>query len=222
MTEQREKYDAVNWDGLLGLLAAPFPAEAHEKKKQGGAQITFISWHHYVARLNEIAPDWSMETDIEEVGGKLLVKCSLTINGITRCNYGDEDVGKDAFGTTITNAYAQAFKRAAAMFGVGLYLYDEDARKAALRPQPKRKGDGNGNKPAEDKGRTQAIVRTAKFYDALDWVCERTSHYMQNGEPNKFHALSAAYKEGFEEITEENLKAVVKRLLDRVAEKETA
>ena len=42
---------------------------------------------------------------------------------------------------------------------------------------------------------------------------------MTEGKPNHWHLLAAAAKEGFEEITDDNLKAVIKRLIDRAAEK---
>lgn len=50
--------------------------------------------------------------------------CSLTIHGVTRSSTGEYDAQDAKTGIGGTVAEAQAFKRAAAMFGLGRYLYD--------------------------------------------------------------------------------------------------
>ena len=151
MSETQEQYETTNdrlTAEILQALAAPFPAAAHEIKRMGGADITFVGWHHYVTRLNDVAPEWSMgDPIIHTIGDKLLMGLPLTILGVTRINFGDEDSDKDSYGTAGTNAYAQAFKRSCAMFGLGLYLYDgggipqptksqQRRQTAQQRPQP--------------------------------------------------------------------------------------
>lgn len=126
MTEKKMMYD--EWcEGLVAALNEPFPDEYHSTKRRGGTLLTFVPWYRYVERLNElVGSGWSIERpDIRDYGGRLVVGVRLTILGVTRQNFGDEIEEKDTFGTPITNAYAQAFKRSCAMFGLGLYLYDD-------------------------------------------------------------------------------------------------
>lgn len=124
-------------DGLERDLAEPFAPEDHRQKKQGGSTIPFVNWSVYVSRLNElVGGGWEMgEPIIREVSGKLIVGVPITILGVTRVNFGDEAEDKDSFGSAITNSYAQALKRTCALFGLGLYMYDEAERTEAMKPR---------------------------------------------------------------------------------------
>ena len=136
---------------LESALAEPFPKEWIKEKRQGGRPISFVSWHLYVHRLNDLTgPGWSMgEPILKEVGGKLVMGLPLTIFGVTRVNFGseeeehgnaDEDGKVRDYGSAETNAFAQALKRTCALFGLGLSLYDKDGilpRQTAPRLTPK-------------------------------------------------------------------------------------
>lgn len=126
-------------------LARPFDKSWVKEKRQGGRAISFVHWHLYVHRLNElVGPGWSMGDPIlRDVGGKLVMGLPVTILGVTRINFGSEeaehgeadDDGKVRdFGSAETNSFAQALKRTLALFGLGLYLYDKDG--LLNRPQP--------------------------------------------------------------------------------------
>lgn len=119
-------------------LAEPFPQEIVQQKSKGGTSISFVAWHHYVWRLNNlVGGGWSMsEPLVKEVAGKLVMGVSVTILGVTRVNFGDEDEDKDNYGTACTNAWAQAFKRTCALFGIGLYMYDKTGT-VQQKPTPK-------------------------------------------------------------------------------------
>lgn len=123
---------------LADALAEPFAPEAHQTKRQGGSEITFVSVHHYKTRLNAtVGPHgWECRVRLEDHTGKLVCVCSLTILGVTKENVGDEDEEKDSYGTASTNSYSQAFKRTASDFGLGAYLYDKAGREAATRSKP--------------------------------------------------------------------------------------
>lgn len=112
---------------LEAALAEPFPPEFVQQKTKGRTAIDFVAWHHYARRLSElVGGGWSVgELTMRDVGGKLLLALPLTILGTTRTNVGTEDEGKDDYGDAATNAWAQAFKRSAALFGVGLGMYDK-------------------------------------------------------------------------------------------------
>lgn len=132
-------------DELADALAEPFAPGAHSEKRQGGSSITFVDVHEYKERLNAtVGPHgWTSAVRMEAYGGKLIVVVALSILGVTKENVGDEveeaptnERGNSKLiGTPITNAYAQAFKRTCADFGLGAYLYDKEGREAAVRGQ---------------------------------------------------------------------------------------
>lgn len=218
MSEIKETYETTV--GLTAkvveALSEPFPAEALEVKTLKGQDIRYVSWPWYVRRLNEVTPNWSMsEPVLKEVGGKLVVGISLTINGVTRWNYGDEELERDSYGTPVVNGFAQAFKRTAAMFGVGLYLYDSDAakraQKSAPRPpaaKPMAKADTK-SKPTE--------INTDRWPDAVAWLTENCPHYKHEN-----HILNALAQGGYVTITDANLKEALAFLRGRVDKEQGA
>lgn len=117
-------------DSLVTALMERFPDRWHESKSLKGNHITFVSWHHYADQLDRIigAEDWLIEPpQVTVTPNRVIVAVGLTIRGVgTKWNVGDEVLDKDSFGTASTNAFAQAFKRAAAMWGLGRYMYEKD------------------------------------------------------------------------------------------------
>lgn len=140
---------------LADALAEPFAPAAHKTKTLKGSSITFVSVHEYMTRLNStVGPQgWRSAVRLEDHGGKLVAVVSLTILGVTKENVGDEDEDKDSFGTAATNAFAQAFKRACAGFGLGAYLYDERKREAAKRGAGSQNGNGGRTQPRASGGK---------------------------------------------------------------------
>lgn len=122
-------------EGLEHDLAEPFPSSLIQQKRKGGSNISFVAWHAYAARLNDlVGSGWSVgELTMREVGGKLVTMLPLTIFGTTRVNVGSEDEDKDDFGDASTNSWAQAFKRSCALFGLGLSMYDKFGSVAKAR-----------------------------------------------------------------------------------------
>lgn len=118
-------------------LEAPFPAEVVQTKTLKGNKISFVPWHYTVQRLNYLLGDgWSMEPPIPmQAGGKLVIAVGLTILGVTRWNVGDEDAEHEGFGSASVNAFAQSYKRAAALFGIGLDMYDKTGKAGAVRQE---------------------------------------------------------------------------------------
>ncbi|MBX3277280.1 MAG: hypothetical protein KF868_04655 [Acidobacteria bacterium] len=109
-------------------------ADRHIKTKTiKGQRINFITWYHAVKYLDLYAPGWSGEVrSVTEVGGRVIVVYRLSIpalEGVIRreatgqeSDWDEEEETK--YGDPSSNAEAMAFKRAAAKFGLGLYLYD--------------------------------------------------------------------------------------------------
>ncbi len=90
---------------------------ATNKAKTRAQALAYVDVRHYMERLDAVAPDWRSE--VQPLGnGQVLVR--LTVAGVTRTDVGEADP-QDA--NTLTSAFAQAFKRACAQFGLGRYLY---------------------------------------------------------------------------------------------------
>lgn len=115
---------------IIKDLSKPVAARHLRTKRQGGKEITFISWYDRVKYLDYLAPGWSNEiVRMENIGGKLIITVRLSIptaDGIiSREATGQESEDTDSWGDSSSNAEAMAFSRASAKFGLGLYLYDK-------------------------------------------------------------------------------------------------
>ncbi len=111
---------------LIKALTEPFHPMFVEWKpqvttKDGSKALAaaYVDARHYQHRLDSLAPGWETEYEFIKPDGSL-VKCRLTLHGVTREEVGESDPGED---NTATSAVAQSFKRACAAFGLGRYLY---------------------------------------------------------------------------------------------------
>jgi hypothetical protein len=117
-------------DDIIADLSKPI-AERHLKSRvQGGQRILYIEWHIAVRYLDYYAPGWQATiTNLAEVGGRCVVTARISVpcleGIISREATGSEDVQKAGYGDPSSNAEAMALKRAAAKFGLGLYLYQK-------------------------------------------------------------------------------------------------
>lgn len=114
---------------LLNDLRIPFPPEAITWKPghatKDGAKCLAMAYGDlrvYQERLDRLCGlDWSVA--YEPWGGDRII-CRLTIGGVTRSSTGEMSDQDEKNGMGGTVAEAQAFKRAAAAFGLGRYLYE--------------------------------------------------------------------------------------------------
>jgi hypothetical protein len=114
---------------IIADLSKPLPDRFLKHKKMGGSDITFITWYTAVRFLDLYAPGWSTtEPKVTEVGGTLIVAIGISIpceeGLVTRYATGQEEADVKGYGDSSSNAEAMALKRAAAKFGLGLYLYE--------------------------------------------------------------------------------------------------
>src|ERR1700758_5006497 len=134
----------TNLDALFTQLAEPFdPSEikwrvTHTTKDGSrGAVIAYADPRAYTDRLNQLftPTGWTRSYEVSTVSsvtrikkdkliqtGKVLVTCTLTINGLG-CHAGSGEEWADEE-NAMTASEAQAFKRAASCFGLGRYLYN--------------------------------------------------------------------------------------------------
>ena len=117
---------------IIANLSRPLAARWLKTKpasKKGG-EITFIEWHTAVRFLDHHAPGWSYAVkSIGQVGNLVTVIASISIpcleGAVTREATGCEDADTTGYGDAVSNAEAMALKRAAAKFGLCLYLYSK-------------------------------------------------------------------------------------------------
>jgi hypothetical protein len=115
---------------IIGELSKEIPARLLSKKKVSNQDIYFLSWYNAVKFLDLYAPGWSYEVrNVVGIGGKLVVIARISIpcaEGIVyREATGQEDEEVSSWGDSSSNAESMALRRAAAKFGLGLYLYDK-------------------------------------------------------------------------------------------------
>jgi len=115
---------------IIADLSKPV-AERHLKtRKQGGSTLHYIEWRTAVRYLDHFAPGWSYAVkSVAQVGNLITVVASISIpcseGVVTREATGCEDADAKGYGDAVSNAEAMALKRAAAKFGLGLYLYQK-------------------------------------------------------------------------------------------------
>lgn len=115
---------------IIADLSKPLPERFLKAKQIKGNNLVYIPWYHVVKYLDWYAPGWRYEIrDITPIGGQTVLTVRLTIPAaegeIWREATGIEDDEVKGFGDTSSNAESMALRRAAAKFGLGLYLYDK-------------------------------------------------------------------------------------------------
>jgi hypothetical protein len=129
-------------DRIISALSRPLPRSVLSQRKQGGAAIDYIPWHTAVKILNKYAPGWSWEIrQMHTTSDRLFIIGRLTIptadgpqwreatgteelkETVTNKKTGEVELREIAYGDPSSNAESMALRRAAAKFGLGLYLY---------------------------------------------------------------------------------------------------
>jgi Rad52/22 family double-strand break repair protein len=119
-------------------LSRKLPEKMVAKRKQGGKLIPYIPWQTAARILDKYAPGWHWQIQsISFSADRIFLIGRLTIptaNGETYREatgtellkrMDEEELKELAYGDPSSNAESMAFRRAAAKFGLGLYLYDE-------------------------------------------------------------------------------------------------
>lgn len=129
--EDKVKIELRSIREIVKDLSKPLAQKHLRKRRQGGKEITYLSWHDAVKYLDHFAPGWCYEIrSIESVAGKLILIVRLSIlcaEGVVyREATGQEDESLDSYGDSSSNAESMALRRASAKFGLGLSLYDQN------------------------------------------------------------------------------------------------
>lgn len=120
---------------IIADLSKPIAARHLKQKARGGAKLDFIPWYHAVKYLDLYAPGWCYEvrSTVWNTEGRLVLAVRLSVpcaEGVVyREATGTEEEpeeGERMYGDPSSNAESMALRRAAAKFGLGLYLYNKD------------------------------------------------------------------------------------------------
>lgn len=116
---------------IITALSRPLPDSLIEKRKQGGATLSYITWHTAAKILDKYAPGYTWEVrTLYTDASRLYLVGRLTVHAADGLYFreatGTEEIKTASFGDPSSNAESMAFRRAAAKFGLGLYLYDKD------------------------------------------------------------------------------------------------
>lgn len=127
---------------IIAALSRPLPNSMIETRKQGNANLKYIPWHTANTILDKYAPGWEwsilkleLSSDRIFLVGRLSIPCLEGV--VSRDATGTEELKEEyfdkeekvkkirelAYGDPSSNSESQAFRRAAAKFGLGLYLY---------------------------------------------------------------------------------------------------
>jgi hypothetical protein len=115
MTLTREDY---------AILSKPFEAHEHEfREGSGNMMLCYITEEAITPHIIEVDPAFEITEPmvIQDKADNISVKVGITIKGVTRWGVGTSEL-KSFTGEPTKNAVTDAYKRAARLFGIGLYL----------------------------------------------------------------------------------------------------
>ena len=114
---------------ILSDLSQSIPSRFISTRRQGGAQIQYISWVNITKLLEYYAPGYDWNISITYTGDRIYCIGKLTIKAaegdFVREATGNEMADTDKFGDPSSNAEAMALRRAAAKFGLGRQLWEK-------------------------------------------------------------------------------------------------
>lgn len=157
-----------------------FELDEHEIREGGKSKSGKIQWFIYVnrepiqARLDELFfMAWDLRYFDRHIGADYVaVTCAISINGVTHEYSGGQGLNgkKSVDEDTIKGAYTDAFKRAASMWGMGLYLQNA--------PQIWTEGYEDKNWTQKDQRETEAWAKFVAWYNGVKYEQPKTAPQM--------------------------------------------
>lgn len=118
---------------LRDTLSQPTDPSLIRHRRQGGAEFDYLEWFTVNRILDTHCPGWSGDATVTVAGDTVIVTYTIripTADGVvSRSATGSDKLGSGF--DPVASAEQQAFKRAAARFGIGLDLYDRDTKPVA-------------------------------------------------------------------------------------------
>jgi hypothetical protein len=111
---------------ILNDLRKPIPAHVIQSRQVGGRRVKYLNLNDTIAILDQFAPGWEgAVTTIYAAANRVHVSYRLTIHA-EEGKFSREATGSEPMDTTqgdpVASAEANAFRNAAAKFGLALYL----------------------------------------------------------------------------------------------------
>ncbi len=111
---------------ILNDLRKPIPAHIIQSRQVGGRRVKYLNLNDTIAILDQFAPGWEgAVTNIYAAANRIHVSYRLTIHA-EEGTFSREATGSEPMdvmmGDPVSNAESNAFRNAAAKFGLALYL----------------------------------------------------------------------------------------------------
>lgn len=134
---------------IVADLSQPLPPACVATKTVKGTTLRYLHWTTVARVLDAYAPGWSGTiVRIDQIASACVITYRITIpcleGTVWREATGQEEaqLGERAYGDSTSNGEAMAFKRAAAKFGLGAWLYAKDGTDDALTAHLARRARG--------------------------------------------------------------------------------
>ncbi len=142
---------------MLEKLRTPLPNKLIKQRMQGGSEIDYITWTTASDILDQYVSNYTVDIGkMLVLGDYVVIEVGITINGERRANIGSEKLSHKGYGDPFTNAFAQAFKRAAALWGLARNLYQEEDVSTIIK---------DNSLKVKEKGRELVEVAFRRGYD---------------------------------------------------------
>lgn len=128
-TAQAETGELRSIRDIIKDLSKPIANKHLKTRQQGGATLQYIAWYDAIKYLDHYAPGWNYEILAVWNDDKYcIVKVKITIpcqeGFVSREATGVEELTNRGYGDYVSNSCSMALRRAAALFGLGLGLYE--------------------------------------------------------------------------------------------------
>jgi len=119
---------------LRDTLNQPTDPSLIRRRRQGTVEVDYLEWFAVNRILDTHCPGWSGEAVVTTAGDTIIVTYTIRIptaeGVVSRSATGSEKLGSGF--DPVASAEQQAFKRAAARFGIGLDLYDRPTSRVSV------------------------------------------------------------------------------------------
>ncbi len=179
-------------------LCEPFAEHETFKLKKGGSELTYITGEAVTTRLNSVLGVDGWEFDVTEHGsddrhawalGQLTVH--FEARPVTRCQFGECSTNPGmGLGDARKGAATDALKKAAAAFGVGLYLSHKEEQAAADQRQQAPSGTGARKYEEVWQDAPQPLtvacadcgseIKSSQRRDGTTWLAREKASYSRN------------------------------------------
>ena len=114
---------------IIKDLSKPIAQRHLKTRKQGQTTLTYIAWYDAVKYLDHHASGWSytiisVHNDEKYCIVQVRISIPCTEGIVSREATGVEELTNRGYGDYVSNACSMALRRAAALFGVGIALYE--------------------------------------------------------------------------------------------------